>query len=126
MMYEMLTGRTPFQGDNSLAVMAGHMNANPKPIRKLRPEVPEALEAVVMHAMRRYPEHRYPSAAALREDLDRLDTLDASQYDLSAEKPMGGMAGADSAKRLWAWVAIIAFGFIGIVAVILALSFLLR
>jgi eukaryotic-like serine/threonine-protein kinase len=126
MMYEMLTGRTPFQGDNSLAVMAGHMNGNPKPIRKLRPEAPEALEAVVMHAMRRYPEHRYPSAAALRDDLDRLDTLDPSQYDLSAEKPMGGMAAADSAKRLWAWVAMIAFGFIGIVAVILALSFLLR
>ena len=60
-----------------------------------------------MHAMRRYPEHRYPSAAALRDDLDRLDTLDPAQYDLSVEAPMGGMAGADSAKRLWAWVALI-------------------
>jgi eukaryotic-like serine/threonine-protein kinase len=107
-------------------VMAGHMNGNPKPIRKLRPEVPPALEAVVMHAMRRYPEARYPSALAIREDLDHLATLDPNQYDQSPEKPMGGMAGADSAKRLWAWVAMIGFGFIGIVAVILALSFLLR
>jgi serine/threonine-protein kinase len=106
--------------------MAGHMNANPKPIRKLRPEVPAGLEAVVMHAMRRYPEHRYPTAVAITEDLDRFETLDPSQFDVSAEKPMGGMAGADSAKRLWAWVALIGFGFIGIVAVVLALSFLLR
>jgi serine/threonine protein kinase len=126
MMYEMLTGDPPFHGDNTLAVMAGHMNGNPKPIRKVRGDVPPALEAVVMHAMRRYPEHRYPSAAAIRDDLDRLDTLDPALFDLSAEAPMGGMAGSDSAKRLWAWVAMIAFGFIGIVAVILALSFLLR
>jgi serine/threonine-protein kinase len=126
MMYEMLTGRTPFRGDNTLAVMAGHLNNNPKPIRKLRHEVTPGLEAVVMHAMRRYPEHRYPSVAALREDLDRLDTLDPAQYDQSEEKPMGGMAGADSARRLWVWVAMIGLGFLGIVAVILALTVVLR
>jgi hypothetical protein len=39
---------------------------------------------------------------------------------------MGGMAGADSAKRLWAWVAMIGLGFVGIVAVILALTVLLH
>jgi serine/threonine-protein kinase len=126
MMYEMLTGRVPFGGDNSLAVMAGHMQGHPKPIRKLRPDVPPALEAVVLHAMRRYPEHRYSSADAIVQDLDRLDTLDPATYDLSPEKPMGGMAASDSARRLWAWVAIIAASFIGLVAIIITLSIVLR
>jgi eukaryotic-like serine/threonine-protein kinase len=126
MMYEMVTGRVPFDGDNSLAVMAGHMQGTPAPPRKLRADVPPALEAVILHAMRRYPEHRYPSAVALLKDLDHLDTLDPAKYEAGPEPPMGGMAASDSAKRLWAWVAIIAVSFIGVVAVIITLSVVLR
>jgi serine/threonine-protein kinase len=125
-MYELLTGRVPFQGDNWMAVMAGHLQGDPTPIRKLRPDTPAALEAVVLHAMRRYPEHRYPSAQGLQDDLHRLDRLDAGSYDISAERPMGGMAAVDSARRLWALTALIAVGFVGVVAVIIALSILLR
>lgn len=126
MMYELLTGRVPFEGDNFMAVMAGHLQGNPKVIRKLRHDVPPALEAVVMHAMRRRPEHRYPSAEALLADLEHLDQLDPTAYDLSPEAPMGGLAAAEAARRLWAYVAMIAAGFLGIVAVIIALSVLLR
>ncbi|MDQ1365433.1 MAG: eukaryotic-like serine/threonine-protein kinase [Acidimicrobiaceae bacterium] len=92
-MYEMLTGRTPFSGNDWMAVMAGHLQGDPKPIRKLRSDVPPALEAVVMHAMRRHPENRYQSADDMRHDLDRLDTLDPAAFDLSPEKPMGGAPG---------------------------------
>jgi len=126
MMYELLSGRVPFGGDNSLAVMAGHLQSDPKPLRKLRPEVPPAVEAVVMHAMRRFPDHRYPSAQAILDDLGRLDELDPASFDLTPEKPIGGMAAAESARRLWAWVAIIAATFIGVVAVIITLSVVLR
>jgi serine/threonine protein kinase len=125
-MYEMLTGHVPFRGDNSLAVMAGHMQGTPRPPRRIRPEIPPALEAVVLHAMRRYPEHRYASAEELLEDLDHLDTLDPGRYEVSQEPPLGGMAAAGSAKRLWAWTAMIAVGFLGVVAVIVALSVVLR
>ena len=126
MLYEMLTGRVPFEGDNFMAVMAGHLQGDPKPVHKLRPDVAPALESVVMHAMRRYPEHRYPSAEALLEDLDHLDRVDPGAYDLSPEKAMGGMAAAESSQRLWAYVAMIAAGFGGIVAIIITLSILLR
>jgi eukaryotic-like serine/threonine-protein kinase len=125
-MFEMLTGRVPFEGDNSLAVMAGHMQGDPASLRKLRPEVPPPLEAVVVHAMRRYPEHRYRSAAEVIDDLDHLDQLDPGRYDTSPEPPMGGMAAADSAKRIWAWAAVIAAGFLGLCAVIITLSVVLR
>jgi serine/threonine-protein kinase len=126
MMYELLTGRVPFQGDNSLAVMAGHMQGVPKPVRKLRHDVSPALEAVVMHAMRRYPENRYQTAREIVEDLDHLDSLDPSAYDLSPERPMGGMAAADSARRLWAWVALISVSFVAVVVLIVVLSIVLR
>jgi serine/threonine-protein kinase len=125
LMYEILTGHTPFRGDNWMAVMAGHLTKDPKPIRDANPEVTAALEAVVLKAMRRYPEHRYQSADDIIADLDRLDQLDPSTFDLSPEPPMGGMAAADSGKRLWLLIAGIAGGFIAAVAMIILLSILL-
>ena len=121
MMYEMLTGRVPFEGDNWLAAMAGHLQGTPKPIRSMRKDVPPALEAMVLHAMRRYPENRYQSADELLADLDRLDELDPASFDLSPEPPMGGMAATGSALRLWALVGMISAGFVVLVTVIIVL-----
>jgi len=126
MMYEFLTGRVPFPGDNWLAAMASHLRDEPVAIHQLRRGVPPALEAVVLRAMRRYPENRYPSAEALLADLDRLDELDPLSFDLSPEPPMGGMAAVDSARRLWLLVGLVAAGFVALVALIIVLSILLR
>src|SRR2546425_2378819 len=73
MMYEFLTGHVPFEGDNWMAVMAGHLQRHPRSIREQRPEVPPELEAIVLTAMRRYPENRYQSAAELLDDLNALN-----------------------------------------------------
>jgi eukaryotic-like serine/threonine-protein kinase len=126
MMYELLTGRVPFDGDNWMAVMAGHLRGDPKPIHKLRHDVPPALEAVVMHAMRRYPDHRYPSAEALLADLKRLDQLDPGAYDVTPEAPMGGMAAEESSQRLFRIAGIVALSFLALCAAIVTLSVLLR
>ena len=126
LMYEVLTGRPPFEGDNWMATMAAHLQADPKPLRSHRKDVSPQLEAVVLKAMRRYPEHRYQSAAELAHDLDHLDELDPATFDLSPEPPMGGMAVTESAKRLWAFVALVAVSFIGVVAIIITLSVVLR
>jgi eukaryotic-like serine/threonine-protein kinase len=126
LMYELLSGTVPFSGDNWLAVMAGHMQGTPKRLTRVRPDVPSALEAIVLHAMRRYPDARYQSADELVDDLMQLDSLDPSTYDLSPEKPMGGIAAADSAKRLWMYMALVGAGFIAAVAVILILEVMLR
>jgi serine/threonine-protein kinase len=77
MMYEFLTGRVPFEGDNWLAVMAGHLQRHPQPIHEQRPDVPRELEAIVLTAMRRYPENRYQSADELLADLRALDLREA-------------------------------------------------
>jgi serine/threonine-protein kinase len=125
MMYELLTGHVPFGGDTWMATMAGHLTKHPEPVARRRRDVPQALSDVVMHAMRRYPEHRHQDVDALLDDLDHLDTLPAHKYDESPEEPMGGMAAVDSTKRLWLLAAAISLGFIGVCAVIVLLSVLL-
>jgi serine/threonine-protein kinase len=126
MMYEFLTGRLPFEGDNWMAVMAGKLQKTPQPVRHYRHDVPPALEAVVLHAMRRFPEHRYASAAEILEDLEHLDTLPAGAYDLTPEPPIGGMAAIDSTRRLWALVALVAGSFVALVALIIVLTVVFR
>ena len=103
-MYEMLTGQPPFTGKDWMAVMASHLQNSPAPIRARRREVPLPLEAVVLHAMRRYPENRYQSADELLFDLRRLDTLDPMTYDRSPEKAMGGVMASGAGRGLWSKV----------------------
>jgi serine/threonine-protein kinase len=126
MMYELLAGRVPFRGDNWMAVMAGHLGENPASIASLRPDVPPALAAVVTHAMRRYPANRYQTMDEVVHDLDHLGSLDPAAYDSSPEPSMGGMAAVSSEKRLWALVALVAVSFVGVVAIIITLSVVLR
>jgi len=108
MMYEMLAGRVPFAGDDFLSAMAAHLTKHPVRIRDINPDVPPTLEAVVLKAMRRNPEHRYQDAGQLLGDLDQLDSLDVASFDLTPEPPMGGLAAIDSAKRLWMFVLCVA------------------
>jgi serine/threonine-protein kinase len=121
--YELLTGRVPFEGDNWLAVMAGHLRRAPERIREIRPDVSTALEAVVLKAMRRWPNNRYPSVEALLADLNDLDTLDVSAIDLSPEPPMGsGIASADTPAGLWIRVALIMLGFFAVLALVIIVA----
>jgi len=126
LMYEFLTGWVSFEGDNWLAVMAGHMRRSPEPIHRLRGDVPRGLEAVVLTAMRRYPENRYQTADALLADLNRYDELDPKSFDLDPEPPIGGLAAAESSRGVWLFAVGIAVGFILLVALIITLSVVLR
>jgi len=67
MFYEMLTGRVPFRASSPIAVMTAHLTQAPDPPSKLAPDraIVPALEAVVMHALAKQPEARYPNAAVL-------------------------------------------------------------
>ena len=125
-MYELLAGRVPFEGDNWLAVMAGHLQRTPEPIRHHRQDVPAGLEAVVLKAMRRYSDNRYPTAQALVGDMDRLDTLDPSGFDLSPEKPIGGIAAMQGPAQVWSIVAIVTLGFFVVLLLTVVLSLVLR
>lgn len=79
MLYEMLSGRLPFQGNNLTAVMYQQLNNPPPPFSSLGLQVPPPLEAVVQRALEKDPEYRYQSAsemqAALREALKVSNNL---------------------------------------------------
>lgn len=63
-LYELLTGQPPFQADSPYAIILRHIHTPPPPPRSLRPDLPPALEAVVLRALEKDPAARYPSAAA--------------------------------------------------------------
>jgi serine/threonine-protein kinase len=64
-LYEALTGRVPFQGTSYSALVLAIVNTTPRSLREIRPEIPEALERVVLQALARDREQRIPSIDAL-------------------------------------------------------------
>jgi serine/threonine-protein kinase len=69
-MYEMLTGRLPFEGDSPVAVAIQHISSIPLMPRDINPDVPKKLEAVVMKAMNPRLDERYQSIEEMRSDLE--------------------------------------------------------
>jgi eukaryotic-like serine/threonine-protein kinase len=72
-LYEMLTGKVPFTGDSAIEIAMKHLNEAPKPPSKIRPEIPEELDAVVLRALAKNPEDRYQTAEDFSEDLHRVE-----------------------------------------------------
>jgi serine/threonine-protein kinase len=75
MLYEMLTGQTPFSGPNPLAVMNERVLNDPKPARKLRPEMSAQLQEILYRALERDPRHRYATAHEMAWELQNPDQV---------------------------------------------------
>ena len=73
--YEMITGEAAFQGDSVYATMTKKLKEDPPPPSKKRPECPAKLDAIVLKAMVRDPEHRYQSAAEIFHDLESIQEV---------------------------------------------------
>ncbi len=124
-MYELITGHAPFKGDNWMATMAGHLTQSPPPPLTRRRDCPPALSAVVMHAMRRWPDNRYQHADELLADLDRLDGVDPPSFDDEPEEPMGGMSTASTSRRVWLLALAVSAGFLAACALVIVLALVL-
>jgi eukaryotic-like serine/threonine-protein kinase len=72
-LYEMLTGKVPFTGDSAIEIAMKHLNDAPKAPSKIRPEIPEELDQVVLRALAKNPEDRYQTAEEFSEDLNRVE-----------------------------------------------------
>jgi len=71
LLYELVTGGPPFSGDTPVAVAYQHVREEPIPPSRVEPEVPAAIDAIVLKAMAKNPANRYQTAAQMRADLER-------------------------------------------------------
>ena len=71
-LYEMLTGEPPYQGDDPIATAMKHLDEPPRNPQEMNSAVPEELDALVVKLLAKDPEDRYVSAASLSEDLRRV------------------------------------------------------
>ena len=71
-MYEMATGRLPFDGDNPVSIAMKHVHEMPEAPRRINPNLPENLDAVIMRALGKRPVDRYLTAQAMLDDLRRV------------------------------------------------------
>ena len=71
-LYEMLTGKLPFDGDSAVSVAIQHLSSVPLAPRSINPEIPEALELICMKAMNPNADKRYATADAMIDDLEKF------------------------------------------------------
>jgi serine/threonine-protein kinase len=74
-LYEMVTGRVPFEGPNAYMVMNARLIGDPRAPRKINPEISPQVEEIILHAMERDPVDRYTNAAEMKTDLDAPDKV---------------------------------------------------
>jgi len=79
MLYEMLTGKTPFQGPNAFAIMNDRLLNNPVPPRELDPSISPELQEIIYRALERDPKNRYGNAHELAWDLEHQDQVGISE-----------------------------------------------
>lgn len=83
-LYEMITGRLPYEGDSPVAVAIQHINSIPLSPREIDPEIPEALEAITMKAMASDVNQRYISADAMLADLEEFRKNPSINFDYTS------------------------------------------
>ena len=86
-LYEMLTGKPPFMGDLPAAVLHQHVRVAPKPPRALNPNVPPALDALVLQMLAKSPDDRPQTAAEVRDRLAALETPTEATTPLAPAPP---------------------------------------
>jgi serine/threonine-protein kinase len=112
MMFEMLCGKPPFQAPTYVGLLAQHLNDAPPRPRKLRPELPAHLEPIMMRALEKDPDRRWPSlaelAAALGGEAAPSRSLPKTKIAGSgALTPPPLASGAAPAKRSrWPWILV--------------------
>ncbi|MCU0497317.1 MAG: protein kinase [Anaerolineae bacterium] len=102
LIYQLLSGEPPFQGDTPFQLMHKHLYQDPEPIQQLRDDVPEALQAILARAMAKDPDDRYPTvsafADAFREAIHEVGSTAETQFftmpiKRKSTKPTAGRSG---------------------------------
>ncbi len=127
--YQMLSGRVPFDAESDYPVMQAIINDPPPPIRKLNPDVPPAIEQALARAMAKDPQYRYPSAKAFSEALAAVPTTVAEPRVAAPSRPATVLIPealkADTprpARKVWIGVGIAIVAIVAVVLVLMSIS----
>lgn len=92
MLYEMLTGKRPFQGPHEASVLLAIQNQEPVPVQEQRPEVPPPLAQIVERALQKDPTRRYASMQAMLDDLRPLALLSTPALSIDEQRYVANAA----------------------------------
>jgi len=123
LLYELLTGRPPFQGESAVSVAYQHVSETPVPPSQIDPAVPPALDGLVLKSLAKNPGDRYQTANEFKADVERAlaglpvtgtiptlrATVPASASTTASLQPVGMVdpGGSAPAKRSpWAWIGV--------------------
>ena len=87
MLYELTTGRLPYEGDTALAIILKHMNEPVPPPRSIKPDLPEAIERVILKAMAKAPTDRFATADEMVNALRAAAGQAAAPERVSSAEP---------------------------------------
>src|SRR5699024_4830656 len=87
MMFEMLTGKLPFEADSLVSVAIKQIQSEPIRPRSINPDIPEGLEEIVMRAMQKDASKRYQSAAEMLHDIDEFKKNPSIVFSYKYEQP---------------------------------------
>jgi serine/threonine protein kinase/lipoprotein NlpI len=124
-LYEMVTGKVPFEGNTPLSIAMKHKLAAPRDPKELVSQLPENLSLLILKCLEKNREKRYQDAEELRRELEKIETrTTVTEPLLSKKKPLipAGLAGI-TAKIKWKKVAL--FGGIGVFLALVVISKLL-
>jgi serine/threonine-protein kinase len=104
LLYHMLAGRPPFQGDDDLAVLFQQVRNTPEPLARYVPDVPPELDLVVQRALAKEPRKRFRSTTVMAEQLAQFDK---KQPPLNVHETTGEVT-LPHPSRVWRWLAPVA------------------
>ena len=81
MLYEMLTGKLPFEADNAVTVAIMQMQTTPKPPREINNSIPEGLEEITLHAMQKNPANRYHTSDEMLKDIEKFQENPSVRFE---------------------------------------------
>jgi eukaryotic-like serine/threonine-protein kinase len=116
-LYELLTGRPPFSGETQVATAMQHLREEPPPPRSIRGGVPRGLESVILTALAKDPDDRFPSASALAGALAEVDNGGATNVMPAILENRAPSQPAPAGLDLrWAWMLLAIAAVAGLLA----------
>ena len=105
-LYEMITGKPPFEGDSAYVIMNARLVSDPIAVRKINAKASPQIEEIILHAMARNPSERYDSAAEMKQELDNLEKVQLTGRHERLKQAKVGEAGLHANRLLIAALVI--------------------